>query len=212
MNFGTAGWRRFVYTLWAPIYDVFAWPFAPLRRRSIEKLLLRAGEQILIVGAGTGLDLGCLPRDVAITAVDLTPAMLARLRRRARRLGLEVDARVMDAQSMAFADGSFDAVILHLILAVVPDPVACIREVARVLRDGGRAVIFDKFLPDCAQHSKAIRLLAPVVSCFGTEISRRLSPILDRSGLRVASDEPAMLGGLFRIVRVEKHPSPGCGP
>lgn len=209
MHFRTGKWRRFVYTLWSPFYDLLARPFGSLRRRSIANLSLRAGERVLIVGAGTGLDLDFLPRDVAITAIDLTPAMLARLIRRAKKLGLQVDARVMDAEAMTFADGAFDAVILHLILAVIADPVACVREVDRVLCCPGRAVILDKFLPDGTPDSRILGILSHIFGFFGTEITRRLSPILDGSGLRITSNEAAALWGLFRLVRVEKSSPDG---
>lgn len=202
--FLTAGWRRFVYTLWSPFYNVLALFFSRLRAESVRRLDLQPGERVLIVGAGTGLDLDFLPRDVAITAIDLTPAMLARLKRRADRQGRHVNAQVMNAESMVFAEGTFDAVILHLILAVVPDPVACAREAARVLRSGGRAVILDKFLPDDAPPPWILRLVAPLASLFGTEITRQLRPILTGVSLTVVANDSAALRGLFRIVLVEK--------
>ena len=202
--FLTAGWRRFIYTLWSPFYNVLAWFFSRPRAESIRRLGLRPGERILIVGAGTGLDLDFLPRDLSITAIDLTPAMLARLKSRADRQGRKVYAHVMNAESMTFADGTFDAVILHLILAIVPDPVACAREAARVLRSGGRAVILDKFLPDDTPPPLILRCAAPLASLFGTEITRQLGPILNGSGLTIVANDPAALRGLFRIILVEK--------
>src|SRR5208283_1740288 len=123
----TNRWRRITYTLWAPAYDFFAWIFHRRRTRAIQLLALQPQERVLIVGAGTGLDLPLLPSGLLVTAVDLTPAMISRLTRRAAKLGLPIDARVMDAHELEFADSSFDAVILHLILAVVPDPVNSIR-------------------------------------------------------------------------------------
>lgn len=202
MIFKTPTWRRIVYTLWAPFYDLLAAVFANLRRRSIDRLGLVAGHRVLVVGAGTGLDLPFLPRNIEITAVDLTPAMLNRLRKRADDLDVKVDARVMNAEALSFADASFDAVILHLILAVVPDPLACAREAARVLRPGGRVAILDKFLPENKPIPLLMRVMAPLGSCFGTEIDRRLRPILEEAGLQVVHDEPAALRGLFRIVTV----------
>ncbi len=200
--------RRWVYTLWAPVYDLFAWPFTLLRRRSIRKLSLQPGERVLIVGAGTGLDLPLLPSNLEVTAVDLTSAMLTRLRRRARRLGLKVDARMMDAQAMTFADASFDAVILHLVVSVVPDAGACLREAARVLRDGGRVVILDKFQPEGGARSVAMELISPAFNFFGTHLNRRLRPMVEASGLELAQDEPAALDGLFRIVTLDKPKMP----
>ena len=52
----------------------------------------------------------------------------------------------MDGHSLAVPRAAFDAVVLHLILAVIPDPVRCLREAARALRPGGRVVVFDKFV------------------------------------------------------------------
>lgn len=204
MSFNSNAWRRFSYTLWAPFYDALARAFAPRRRRAIELLNLHVGERVLIVGAGTGLDLEMLRRDVRITATDLTPAMLQRLRARARRLGLGVEARVMDGQALDLPDASFDAVILNLIVAVIPDPVRCLRETQRVLRPGGRAVVFDKFLPDEAEPPLLFRLLNPVMSCFGTNVDRRLGPLVAQTQLRIAHQESAGFRGLYRIALLEK--------
>jgi Methyltransferase domain len=111
-------------TVWAPVYDalVGAVGFTNARRHSIERLGLEDGDRVLIVGAGTGLDPGFVPPSVAITAIDVTPAMLRRLARRAAHAGRLVSAQVMDAGKLTFPDASFDAVIMHLILAVVPQP------------------------------------------------------------------------------------------
>jgi phosphatidylethanolamine/phosphatidyl-N-methylethanolamine N-methyltransferase len=117
-------WNRLRYTVWAPWYDalVAAADFGRARRRSIEGLELGPGARVLLIGAGTGLDLEYLPREVSIAAVDITPAMLERCRQRAERLGMAVDTRVMDARELAFEDDTFDAVVLHLVLAVMPEP------------------------------------------------------------------------------------------
>jgi phosphatidylethanolamine/phosphatidyl-N-methylethanolamine N-methyltransferase len=205
MGTGSNATQKFRYTIWAPVYDSLAWIFRRRRRRSIKIADLKPGERVLILGAGTGLDLDFIPSGPILTAIDLTPAMLERLRRRALRLGLEVDARVMDATALEFPDGSVDVVLLHLIVTLVPDPVQCMREVARVLRPGGRAVIFDKFCPEAGALQVAVRIFAPVARhLFGTDVTRRVAPMLEGSDLKIIREEPAGLRGLFKIVEVRK--------
>jgi phosphatidylethanolamine/phosphatidyl-N-methylethanolamine N-methyltransferase len=197
-------WNRLRYTLWAPGYDLLA-RFGRQRRRSIGLLDLQPGERVLVVGAGTGADLPFFPAGVSVLATDLTPAMLERARPKA---GPGVELAVMDAQALDLPDASFDAVVLHLILAVVPDPLACLREAARVLRPGGRIAVFDKFLADDAQPSLPRRLANVVTRTLATDINRRLGDLLARSGapLRVEHDEPALFGATFRILRLRKPP------
>ena len=200
-------WNRRRYTLWAPIYDLVV-RFGRQRRRSIALLDLKPGERVLIVGAGTGADLPFLPAGVSVLATDLTPAMLERARPRARP---GVELRVMDGQKLDLPDGGpdagFDAVILHLILAVIPDPVACLREAARVLKPGGRIAVFDKFLADDARPNLLRRAVNLPARVLASELNRRMGDILKSAGapLAVERDEPAFLGDVFRILLLRKH-------
>ncbi len=195
-------WNRARYTVYAPFYDPIVRRLWRGRLHAIEVLNVQAGERVLIDGCGTGLDLEWLPRDCAITAIDITPAMVERTRARAAALGLTIDARVMDAASLELADESFDCVVLHLILAVVPDPYATAREAARVVRRGGRVSIFDKFAD---RTSVVRRVLNVVTNFFATDITRNLDDILGGTELRVVREEPSVFGGLFRVVLAERR-------
>ncbi|EKP95643.1 class I SAM-dependent methyltransferase [Thermaerobacter subterraneus] len=205
MPVNTNFWNRIRYTIYSPFYDRIA-SFPQCRRRSIEILRPAEGERVLIIGAGSGLDIPYIPSSVHITAVDVTPAMVDRLRRRAQHLGRYVDARVMDGQALDFPSECFDAVILHLILAVIPDPFACIQEAARVLKPGGRAIVWDKFLPDHEEPSMARRLLNIFSHVAFSDINRKLGPLVNSTNLVIEHQELMPVAGLPYTIALLRKP------
>jgi ubiquinone/menaquinone biosynthesis C-methylase UbiE len=199
-------WNRLRYTLWAPAYDAIArlGGFDGARRLSIERLRLAPGDSVLIVGAGTGLDLEFLPSNVHVTAIDVTPAMLKQLEHRAAGMGRSVTARIMDARQLAFPDSSFHAVVLHLILAVMPEPERGLNEAVRVLKPGGRIAVFDKFLRDEERPSLKRRLLNTIAKPLFSDLNRRLGPLVAGTPLVAEHDEPVAFGGTYRAVTLVK--------
>ena len=204
MKINTNNWNRIRYTLFLPAYDLVAKPFHKLRQRSIDLLAPQPDEKILILGAGTGLDLYCLRHCKDITAIDITPAMISRLKSRAHKLGITVDAKVMDGQNLDFPDNTFNCIVLHLIIAVIPDPCRCLKEAERVLKPGGRIIIFDKFLPDNAKPSILRRIGNVFTNLMFTDITRRSADIISCTKLEKSLDVDAALGGMFRIIKLEK--------
>jgi len=199
-------WDRLRYTVWAPAYDTIARGagFDNARRLSIDRLRLASGDRVLIVGAGTGLDLDFLPSNVHITAIDITPAMLNHLERRAARAGRPVTTRIMDARQLAFSDSSFDAVIMHLILAVMPEPERGVREAVRVVKCGGRMAVFDKFLRDDERPSLKRRLFNALAKPLFSDLNRRLGPLIAGTSVVIERDEPVAFGGAYRVVTLMK--------
>lgn len=195
---GNRWWDRTRYGFYAPVYDWLAIPWEPGRERAIDRLDLQTGERILILGCGTGADLEHLPAGSAVTAIDRSPAMIERTAERAERLNLDVDARVGDAQSLSFADDTFDAVLLHLVLSVVPDPAAVVEETARVLDPGGRVSIYDKFVPVGERPSWPRRAINPVAKWLFADLNRRLEPMLADTDLHLDHRE-SFLGGIYSV-------------
>jgi ubiquinone/menaquinone biosynthesis C-methylase UbiE len=202
-------WNLLVYRAWAPVYDrALERFFRPGRAAAAEALAVRPAERVLLVGVGTGQDLPLLPAGVDVLGVDLSPAMLARARRRADALGTAVDLRVGDATSLEVPTASFDVAILNLVLSVVPDPRVALRETMRTLRPGGRAVVFDKFAPDDRVPSRARRLLSGVTSVFGTEVDRQLGEIVAGNWCEVVHNVPSILRGSYRVVLLRRSDAP----
>lgn len=192
-------WNKIRYTLYSPIYDGIAGVFEQQRQRSLAQLTVPKAAQILIIGAGTGLDLPYLTDYSNVLATDLTPAMLQKAKKRAEHLGMPLQTKVMNGQQIELPDASVDAVVLHLILAVIPDPYRCIQEVERVLKPGGEVVIFDKFLREGAKPGLLRRGLNLVTDFLATSINRRLGDLVAKTELELIRNEAAGLNGLFRV-------------
>lgn len=205
MKINTNRWNRLRYTFYTPVYDRIGRLFEFSRQRSIDALQVQPGDQVLIVGAGTGLDLEFLPDHCRITAIDLTPSMVERMIFRNQTLHRNVEAVVMDGQALTFEAETFDKAILHLILAVIPDPVACIREVARVLKPGGTVVVFDKFVRKGGKVSLRRKALNLFSNFLATDITRDIYAIVENSGLTILSDEEADFRGYFRLIKLKKQ-------
>ncbi len=137
--------------------------------------------RVLLVGAGTGLDLPFLPRDIELHATDLSPAMVRRLERRAEALGRDLEAEEMDAARLTYPDGHFDVVVMHLILAVMPDPARGLAEAHRVLAPEGQLCVMDKFQADDRPAGLARRGLNALTSAIATDITRQARPLLEVS-------------------------------
>jgi SAM-dependent methyltransferase len=137
-----------------------------------------AGAQVLEVGCGPGHLSIRLARqhDLEVTGLDLDPAMIARARANADRPGTGDQRRpefvVGDVATMAFPDRSFDLVVSTLSMHHWADPAAGLTEIGRVLRPGGRALIWDlrpgvrphlfgprhADLPDPVEHARSSSL------------------------------------------------------
>jgi len=196
-----SGWLRARYTVYSTFYDLGP-GFADERRRAIDLLALKPGERVLVPGVGTGADLPLLPRHAEVLGVDLTPAMLARARHHARS---GVELRVMDAHALDLPDASFDAVLLHQILNVVPRPARALAEAARVLRPGGRLSIFDKFVADDVAPGALRDALQRAVDLVFVVPKLRWSTLLAESGAALAERRREECGGAFRILLLEKR-------
>ncbi len=193
---------KYSYTLIAPFYDAaIARATQAARARSLAALPKEAGH-VLLAGVGTGLDLPHLAPQHHYVGLDLNQAMLRRALPRAGHVDfVPVQG---DAQRLPFADASFDSAVLHLILAVVPQPAHCFAEIERVVKPGGQVLVFDKFLRR-GQSAILRRLINPLVRRVATRLDVVFEDLLSEApGLTLEHDQPALAGGWFRMIRLRK--------
>ena len=131
-------------------YSQRFWVEAPhpliTRARLREILEPQPGQRVLEIGPGTGyytLDLAAwVDEEGAIEIFDIQQEMLDHtIRAAAERSLLNVNPTRGDAQELGWDDDTFDAAILITVLGEIPDQDAALREVARVLRPGGRLIV-----------------------------------------------------------------------
>jgi len=192
------------YSLLAPIYDpLVARASQGMRKHSLRRLGDVGEQEILIAGVGTGLDLPLLPDGARYTGLDITPAMLRYAQKR-KPAALDIDLQLGDVMAMPFADNSFDVVLMHLILAVVPEPLRALQEAARVVRPQGRILILDKFLRP-GEFAPLRRLLNLVIRHIATRTDVVFESLLGNcADLKLQADEQALAGGWFRYIELQK--------
>jgi phosphatidylethanolamine/phosphatidyl-N-methylethanolamine N-methyltransferase len=201
---------RLSYSLIAPLYDmVISRPLYAARIRSLRSLPTDTTAKVLLSGIGTGLDLPLLPKLHHYTALDFNAAMLSRAK--PRGAGLQVEWVLGDSMALPFADAQFDHVVLHLIVAVVPQPVQCLSEAARVLKPGGTIILLDKFL-----RPNKLALLRRALNPLSRRIATRMDVVFEDvlrevPQLQKISDVPLLAGGWFRGIVLQKKQLQGDG-
>jgi phosphatidylethanolamine/phosphatidyl-N-methylethanolamine N-methyltransferase len=173
------------YELYAPVYDfIFDWIFAPGRAAAVRQLDLQRSDSVLEVGIGTGLNLPLYPPTCQLTGIDLSQEMLDKAVERVQGLAMpNVTLKVMDATSMDFGDNEFDKALATYTISAVPDPVAVLREMCRVVKPGGTLVILNHFRSERRVMGWLEDLVAPVCTRLGWKSNLTLKPLLAQIGL-----------------------------
>ena len=174
-------------------FDLMA-GFGPERRwRPVkEQLFAKMGEgRILFLAVGTGLDIQFFPSGRNIVGIDISQRMLDQAADRVKAYDGHLEVQQMDVHDMPFADDSFDQVFTSCTFCSVPNPVAGLKALRRVLKPGGDLYMFEhtgsRYFP-----------FRPMMTVM-TQLSKRIGPDMNRPTVKNVQDSGFTLSSVDRV-------------
>jgi ubiquinone/menaquinone biosynthesis C-methylase UbiE len=170
-------------------------PFSKQRGRIVPQ----AEGRVLEVGIGTGLNLRHYDKQKVqrLTGVDPALRMHPLARRRSRESGIDVDLVGVSAERLPLEDGSFDTVVMTYTLCSIPDPVAALREMRRVLAAHGSLLFCEHGRAPEESVRRWQHRLQPVWQCVagGCQLGRDIPALLHEGGFSVREMHTGYLPG-----------------
>jgi ubiquinone/menaquinone biosynthesis C-methylase UbiE len=170
----------------------------PVTRQRAKVVPLAQG-RVLEIGIGTGLNLPHYDAARVEKVVGLDPGMeMHRLaRKRLAATGLQVELVGLSAERIPYDDGSFDCVLVTFSLCTIPDAVAALREMRRVLKPGGRLVFCEHGRAPDASVARWQDRLTPLWSRLagGCHLNRDIPALLAEAGFRCEDLQQMYLPG-----------------
>jgi ubiquinone/menaquinone biosynthesis C-methylase UbiE len=173
----------------APLYDLFDLPFEYGRYQGLRPLLFRGlSGRLLDAGVGTGRNFPFYPSNANVTGIDLSPAMLARARRRTRTSAAPIELIEMDVTKLTFPDSNFDGAVATFLFCVLPDTIQvdALRELGRVVKPGGTIRMLEYVRPRGALRRAIAKVWEPWIAwAYGAGFDRRTEECIPKAGLEL---------------------------
>ena len=166
-------------------YDLLA--YGPERRWAPYKrdLFANMSGRILFVAVGTGQDIRFFPPGKDIVGIDISPRMLEKARARAARYTGTIDLRVMDVHELGFEDDSFDQIVTSCTFCSVPDPVAGLAALRRVLKPDGLLYMFEHTGSHLFPFNLMLNVMTPLWKPIGPEMNRDTVANVEKAGFEI---------------------------
>lgn len=150
--------------------------------------------KVLHVGVGTGMEIINFPPGLDITGIDLSPKMLERARWRGRQYPGKIRFCLMNAESLAFSDNTFDTVVTVCVFCTVPHPVAGLKECRRVLKPGGKLLMFEHVMSNNIIYGLSLKFMSLFTNALeGTHLDRDTVANAQKAGFTVESEKNVYL-------------------
>jgi ubiquinone/menaquinone biosynthesis C-methylase UbiE len=211
---GDNGKYNHLYETIGGFYDDTQRLFAALRGVDIDSyfdnytslLDVKPGDSVLETCVGTGLNFKYLPRGVKLSGLDLSPEMLANCQNNMRRWKMDADLYLGNAESLPFADSSFDVVYTAGGFNFFSDRAKAVREMIRVAKPGGHLMIED----ETEGYVKSTYEKIPFTSSFFKDRQEAVTVPVDLVPPEMEEIDVEMLkGGKFYAITFRKPPAVG---
>lgn len=180
----------------------------PAKRALFQEMVGR----VLFVAAGTGLDIKHFPPAREIVAIDISEEMLRRAAPRRQSYPGKLSFVQSDALSLCFPDASFDTVVTSCTMCSVPDAKQALLELYRVLRPGGRLLMFEHMRSRNPILGLALDLMTVFTRPRGTEMNRDTLGNAIAAGFRITRVESVFLDIILSIHGVKDGAMDGTVP
>jgi ubiquinone/menaquinone biosynthesis C-methylase UbiE len=192
----------------APLYDILDLPFERSRYSALRPLLFHnLNGRLLDAGVGTGRNCAFYPPEAVVSAVDTSPAMLARASRRCPTLAASGRLYRMDVTSLDFPAGSFDAAVASFLFCVLPDRLQepALRELGRVVRPGGLIRLLEYVRPRGTIRRLVSRLWQPWIGwAYGASFDRQTEKYVPAAGLELIESR-YVVADLIKLLTVRSR-------
>lgn len=192
------------YDRFAQVFDFFR--TGDMRRwgRKQKQHFQQMRGKVLHVGVGTGMEILNFPPDLDITCVDLSPKMLERARWRGTQYQGKVHFALMNAESLAFPDNTFDTAVAVCVFCTVAHPVAGLEELRRVLKPGGKLLMFEHVLSKNPVYGLSLRFMSLLTEALeGTHLDRDTVANVRKAGFTLEYEKNVYLDIVKAIAAVK---------
>lgn len=166
--------------------------------RQRDKVVPQAVGEVLEIGLGTGLNLPHYDKAKVTRLTGIDPGIAhTKVQKRIEASGLAVTLVELGAERLPFDDASFDTVVVTYSLCTIPDPVAALKEMARVLKADGQLLYCEHGLAPDAAVARWQQRLSPLWGSFagGCQLDRDIPALIAAAGFVLAEPEQGYVPG-----------------
>ncbi len=170
-----------------------------------ESLIALANGKVLELGVGTGANLPYYSKNLSVMGIDFSREMLEKSKKVIEKNHIKnIKLKEMDIQNMTFENDSFDCAVSTCVFCTVPDPIAGLKEVYRVLKPGGK-VLFLEHMRSRNPLVNIILFMMTIMSklILGTSMVRKTQENIESVGFKI-TERRDLFFDVVRIIIAEK--------